>query len=199
MVRVSKAAWIWLIIPVINIPLGVGVFFFVKSQMASMSAAAERKQAEIVALTEQLEREKAEAEARADEQENDEEDEDETPKTPVKRPVATQNEREEDEEVKPPALPELTLTISCNNTSCDDLENQTVVIVQISSDVELIAPVYWTNIGENTIRSSFRPPTKTDSSVVTPLEVEIKSVDGRSKKVEFSIDKWFNIAYDNNN
>ena len=197
MVRVSKAAWIWLIIPVINIPLGIGIFIFAKSQMASMSAAAERKQAELVARTEQLEREKAEAEARANEQDEPEEHE-ETPKPRPPRPPASPGK--EDEESEAPTLSALNLTITCNNVSCEGLEKQTgAVTVHISSDAELSVPVDWTNAGSNTIRRRFSPPVRSDNQPILPLEVEIKSVDGRSKKVTFPIDLWFNIAYDNSN
>jgi hypothetical protein len=205
MVRVSKAAWVWLIILVVNIPLGIGVFFFVKSQMASMSAAAERKQAELVARAEQAERERAEAEARAGEQTEPEEDE-ETPEKPVVRPPAdtgddNKNNEEEPEEPTPPA-DELALTITCNNAGCEELASQTsAVIVRISSDVELHVPVGWTNDGDNTIRRRFSAPTKTDADAqpLAPVEVEIKSQDGRAKKVVFPIDSWFNNAYTNNN
>ncbi|MDR0979716.1 MAG: hypothetical protein LBM12_00985 [Candidatus Nomurabacteria bacterium] len=61
----SKAAWVWLIIPAINIPLGIGIFAFAKSQMAAMAAASERRQGEILARAEQLAREEAEAESLA--------------------------------------------------------------------------------------------------------------------------------------
>jgi hypothetical protein len=195
-----------LVIPVINIPLGIGIYMVVKSQIASINAAAASKQAELTARAEQLEREKAEAEARAKVAEEEARAEEES-EAPVIRPPAnpggSNNKTEEPKET--PATPggELVLTATCNGGGCDNLAPLTKstdrVTVVVTADAELEVPNYWERLDENTIRRRFSPPAQADAGTVKPLEVEIKSLDGRAKKLTFSIDLWFDIAYDNNN
>jgi hypothetical protein len=193
-VKAAKVAWIWLIIPAINIPLGIGIFMIVRAQIHSIREAAAVRQDELIARAEQLERERAEAEARANaERDSSQPDEPNTPTTwrPPSGNSNTPNSQNPDEEPPSDTEPdELILTATCNGISCDGLSVPVEsVTVRVSSDTELVAPVGWTLLDENTIRRRFSPPD--DESEIKPLEVIIRSSDGRSKQVVFRLDLWF--------
>jgi len=196
MMKITKASWIWLIIPVINIPLGIGVYMVVKSQMQSIQESAAAKQAELIARAEQAERERAEAEARSNQ---DNPPDNQSPNSPPPRPpsIPSQPDTPPPTDSDSDAPGDFVLTVSCNAQSCDGLAQLTEdVWVSVAANTELEVPNGWTREDARTIRRRFRYVADIEYA---PVEVEIKSQDGRAQKLLLPIDIWFNIAYDNDN
>jgi len=194
-VKAVKAAWIWLIIPAINIPLGIGIFVVVRAQIHSIREAAATRQEELIARAEQLERERAEAEARAnandDQPDASPPDRPNTWRPPSQNPGNPNDPNSDDDPPPPDDEPdELVLTATCNGISCDSLSAPLeYVIVRVSSDTELLTPVGWTLLDEHTVRYQFLPPEP--YAELKPLAVTIESRDGRHQKVVFRLDLWF--------
>ncbi|MCL2371289.1 hypothetical protein FWC63_00905 [Candidatus Saccharibacteria bacterium] len=205
--KTGKAAWIWLIIPAINIPLGIGIVMVVRGQVHSIREAATARQEELIARNEQLERERAEAEARAErEYEADREANEQPPVRPPSQPgnntpPGSQSPGSDDEEDPSDEVGQgdFVLLATCNqDQNCSiltGLESSDTVHVSLSSDdIQLDVPPGWTRRDRYTIEHVFRHPREGDPA---PLTIEISSIDGRyTTTVTFPVDQWFDKSVD---